>query len=266
MLAPRIIPPEFVSWNRFYGAPFGRALPDWWKPGFLSGLATKLRGPFGLQANNDTRAFEYPWAFYMVAPAPGLRVLEIGGGLSGLQFALDRAGCRVTNVDPGEQAGWPCPIEAIAALNRTFGTRVQLRPTRLPEAELPSGHFDRVLAISVLEHLEDAELEETLEHAWRCLKPGGLLILTVDLFLNLHPFCSRSAHEFGMNQDVHRMVTSHPFELVSGSPCELYGYPEFTTEHILGSLAQFLLGTYPSLAQCLVLRKTRPQAGLSAMP
>jgi hypothetical protein len=60
----------------------------------------RLVGCFAFQGNNTTRAFEYPWIFETVSPSPGMKLLEIGGSLSGLQFALNLAGCDVVNVDP----------------------------------------------------------------------------------------------------------------------------------------------------------------------
>jgi hypothetical protein len=46
----------------------------------------------------------------------------------------------------------------------------------------------RYQSISVIERLTDNDIMDMMKHVHRCLKPGGLFILTIDLFLNLHPF------------------------------------------------------------------------------
>ena len=41
------------------------------------------------------------------------------------------------------------------------------------------------LSMSVLEHLPEDDIKEVMEHAYRCLKPGGRFIITLDLFLKI---------------------------------------------------------------------------------
>src|SRR5690349_16677824 len=152
MLAPRDIPTLYRQWNRGHGSPAGyrwrRLVPPrhWSKP-----VAANMVGCFAFQINNCSRAFEYPWASEALNIFPGARVLEIGGGLSGLQFVLGRSGCEVTNVDPGMAAhgvGWPVDQESMALLNRRFGTRVRLKNCFIEDAGLGDASFDRALSIS----------------------------------------------------------------------------------------------------------------------
>jgi SAM-dependent methyltransferase len=258
MLAPSKIPPSYAEWNEIHGAPFGRnvSLPGW-KKWFVSAESIEqLRGPFAMQPNNSTRYFEYPWAFDVATLKSGMRVLEIGGGLAGFQFVLDKHGCQVVNVDPGmDAAGWPCNQEFMQKLNRRFGTRVELRNTTIEKANLPGDSFDRAFSISVIEHLPEAVAAETIKNIYRCLKPGGLFVLTTDLFLNVRPFCSRQKNEHGHNQNVRALIYDGPWEFVVGDPACLYGFPEFTPDLILSSLEKYLIGVYPALAQCMVLKK-----------
>lgn len=267
MIARRNLPRAHWEWNRRWGAPFGRAFYHWTRDvgrvarvldSTLFAAAPSLRGPFGFQANNSIRAAEYPWAFHAVPVVAGQRVLEIGGGLAGFQFVLDRSGCDVVNVDPGLGAkgrGWPCDARAMDRLNRMFGTHVTLYNCFLPEAPLAAESFDRVYSISVIEHIPQGELPEIMRLAYRLLKPGGSFVITLDLFLNLRPFCSRESNEFGTNISARALVEAAPFELAYGDRTELFGYPEFDTDRVLSQLDSLLLGVYPALAQCLVLRK-----------
>lgn len=258
MLAPSQFPPEYLQWNLAQGAPHGR-VPQLsrWKRKFISGEEwERLRGPFAIQPNNSIREFEYPWAFAVGKLQPGMQVLEIGGGLAGFQFVLDQFGCQVVNVDPGmDRVGWPCNDESIGKLNRRFGTRVKLLNTTMDKVSLPDNSFDRIFSISVIEHLPIQDAKSAMQCAHRYLKPGGLFILTCDLFLNLSPFCSRERNEFGLNQNLKLMIDETLWELVEGDRKYLYGFPEFNADFILANLEKFKVGFYPALAQCMVLRK-----------
>ena len=268
MLARRRLPQHYVEWNETHGAPSGHPLYVSTRgirrggrliDSTLFRMAPSLRGAFSFQKNNDTRQVEYPWAFFATPLAPGLRALEIGGGLSGFQFALARAGCEVCNVDPGLEAhgrGWPVDHDSVAALNRAFGTNVVLHNSFLSQANLQPGTFDRVFSISVIEHIPLDEIPALMALAYDLLKPGGYFVLTVDLFLNLKPFSSRDVNEFGTNVSVRLLAESAPFELVQGNRAELLGYPEFDADGVLRNLEGFFVGEdYPAIPQLLVLRK-----------
>jgi len=260
MIAPSTIPESYKSWNLLHGAPNGRhirfrRLRERFLP---EAVFCRARGPFAIQYNNVIRTFEYPWAFDVGALQPGMKVLEVGGSLAGFQFVLDWHGCRVVNVDPGMEAkgvGWPCDQNSIAKLNRIFRTQIELRNTTVDKAELRDGEFDRVYCISVIEHLPASDAAAVMAHAFRCLKPGGRFILTVDLFLNVAPFASREENEYGANRNIAELIKSQPWQMVAGKRDELYGFPEFVPDKILSRLEKFLVGNYPAMAQCLVLQK-----------
>src|SRR5687768_15941498 len=128
MLAPRALPQDFAEWNRTWRAPDGRTLAVPWR--FRrSKFTIRYRGPFAWQPNSSTRAFEYPWAFHQISNhGRNLNIVEIGGGLSGLQFVLARDGHRVTNVDPGLAAkgkGWRLDPGFHRHLGDSFGANVE---------------------------------------------------------------------------------------------------------------------------------------------
>jgi hypothetical protein len=152
--------------------------------------------------------------------------------------------------------GWDVNADRHRALSRTFGAPVELRPATLAAAGLADGVADILLAISTIEHFAPADLAEFAAHAARIIKPDGVVILTIDLFLDLAPFSSVERHQYGTNVDVRRLLTDAKLELVQGNPKELHGYPEFTPEHVLAGLAGYLVGQpYPALAQCLMARR-----------
>lgn len=261
MLAPAQMPQHYLNWNHTYGAPFGRKpfISKWKKPFLSEEDIERLKGPFAIQGNNSTREFEYPWAFEAGQLTKGMSVLEIGGGLSGFQFVLDSFGCHVVNTDPGmaaEGVGWPCDNVSITKLNNRFNTNVELRNTTVEKANLKDNFFDRAFSISVIEHLPKNDIVNVMHHVHRSLKPGGLFILTIDLFLDLHPFCSRMVNQFGQNQNVRLMTEFEKWETVIGNPSELYGFDEFNKDTIQCNLLQYFIGrNHPTLIQCLVLKK-----------
>jgi 2-polyprenyl-3-methyl-5-hydroxy-6-metoxy-1,4-benzoquinol methylase len=259
MLARRVLPPEFATWNEKWGAPSGRrgipGLPRLARRARMDYQFANAFGPFAYQGNSSTRIYEFPWVYHMLRPRPGLRALEIGGALSGLQFVLARAGCEVHNVDPffdyggGEyQSG---PERRHGQLNRAFKTDVKLHKTTLPAAKI-DGPFDIIFSVSTLEHIPRDALVETLAAARRLLNPGGRIVLTVDLFLNLEPFCRRKTNQWGTNVPPRWIADMLDMDLAEGTPSELFGYDEFSVESILEHMEDYAISTgYPQMAQLM---------------
>lgn len=261
MLARRRIPSTFHRWNRRWGAPSGYRwfVHSPFKEGIRRYIPS-LVGPFAFQINNTTRRFEYPWAYLATPLAPGMRALEIGGSLSGFQFVLARSGLRVVNVDPGEQAqgvGWPVATRSIERLNRAFGTNVELKSCFLEDADLPRQSFDRVFALSTLEHIPPEDVGRLLRVVRDLLTQDGLLVATVDLFLDLAPFSTRRRNRYGWNLDLRRAIEESGLTLAQGRPEELLGHDAFEPDHVMRNLGEFLIGAnYPTLVQTLVLRRS----------
>ena len=261
MLIRRGLLHEYAVWNRRWGAPFGHRIRTrippalWTSPGIA-----RLVGPFAFQPNNITREYEYPWAFFALSPRPKMRILEIGGANSGLQFSLARSGCKVTNVDPGERArgrGWPVTQEFHNRLNRRFGTDVELRSCFIEDADLPAAYFDRALSVSTLEHIPENEISSIAAQVYRALKPGGLFVLSVDLFLGLAPFTTRAFNEWGTNISLRALIEASGLQLVYGRREELCGHTKFDPQAILDMARrdELVVGTSDSAVQILVLQK-----------
>lgn len=268
MLAPSVLPEKFLAWNKAQGAPFGHVLRrryDFFRYFCSNEALQKLRGPFSIQPNSTSRTYEYPWVYHAAGLDSPKKIVEIGGSLSGLQFVLSAEGHEVVNIDPsttGPGLGWPSSESSMRKLNSWFNTKVTLKSTTIGKANLPDNYYDLFLSISVLEHLPEEELHEVLEHAYRCLKPGGRFIITLDLFLNLEPFSRRTSNEWGKNQDVRRMVDISRMKLVEGDRSQLFGYPQFNPEAILANLEKYYMNSYyPVLSQCIVLQKDMPSSG-----
>src|SRR5712664_13160 len=257
MLAPRNLPNQFAEWNRRWHAPSGRYDAIAQRLGRRNFLGMFYRGHFGYQTNNSTRVYEYPWAYHQISSlGRGLRIVELGAGLSGLQLVLAREGHRVLNVDPGlEAAGVSFDLDQQLhrKLCRAFRSPVDLVSTTIGWAGIPDGSVDVLLSVSALEHFAVEALDELSIHTRRILQPRGVVILTVDLFLDLHPFCDARSNVYGRNVDLRDLLGRASLDLRTGNREELFGFPEFDPRRILSRLSKYHLGTgYPALAQCLV--------------
>jgi len=185
-----------------------------------------------------------------------LRVLEVGGGLSGLQFVLAAEGDSVVNVDPGQIGrGWNYKAELHRRLCHALKASAELFPKKIDSLEAPPHSFDVVLSVSALEHFSDADLAMLAGAMKRLLKPDGVVVMTIDLFLDLKPFSEREENEWGRNLDVSQFLDMAGLTLEEGNPAELLGFQEFDPAEIMGSLASYMLGEgYPALSQCVVAR------------
>jgi 2-polyprenyl-3-methyl-5-hydroxy-6-metoxy-1,4-benzoquinol methylase len=109
--------------------------------------------------------------------APGLRVLDFGGGATIPVLHLARAGCEVLSLDIDERL-----TAHTNALARRFDWRLEGSTFDLTQREPPEGWgaFDRVISFCVIEHIPKELQRKTLARLAALLKPGGLFELTFD--------------------------------------------------------------------------------------
>lgn len=267
MLAPSTLPGQFAEWNRREGAPFGRVSRGERILGRLGG-GVRRRGAFAWQGNSTTRRFEFPWAYHEVTSQGREQdILEIGGGLSGLQFVLAREGHHVTNLDPGvtppesakHGSDWSIDASQHQALSRALRAPVQLISTSIADAALVDDSFDVVMSVSAIEHFTDDSYDELVRHLARVMRPGGLAIFTLDLFLDIAPFTSAKSNRYGRNFNVCSFLSRSGLRLETGERSQLFGFPEFDTDRVQCDLSSFMMHTaYPVLSQCFTARVAVP--------
>ena len=133
-----------------------------------------------------SRVWEYPYVYYNLkkwqksyngAGAP--HVLDLGSGVTFFPFTVSRMGFKVTcaDIDPLCQEGITKATRCIPHGPGILEFRL-IKDSILPFAD---GETDAVYCISVLEHIPT--FEDTIAEIARILKPGGMLILTMDLDL-----------------------------------------------------------------------------------
>lgn len=122
-----------------------------------------------LQAGPDySRSVEYPLVVRLLEARAGHRLLDVGSGRRGeLATLAARAGLDVTAIDPRDDLGVDAPPSPVRFL-------------RADARELPfeDATFDRITAVSTIEHIEDGEAA-TMRELARLLAPAGRLVLSV---------------------------------------------------------------------------------------
>lgn len=113
-----------------------------------------------------SRRFEYPWTIEKGLFQKDEWVLDAAGGDGPLQNLVSQIGCKVVNID----------IESKYFCKTRKNYQVQGDLRKLCFAD---NSFNKVMCISVLEHI--LEPEKIIPELWRVLKPGGRLIVTMDI-------------------------------------------------------------------------------------
>jgi SAM-dependent methyltransferase len=96
-----------------------------------------------------------------------LRVLDVGAAQGRTVIALQQRGHQAVGVEP-----WPEAIAAARVLAERHGTTVEIREGAAERLPFEDEEFDLVVAMSVLEHVED--LPQSLREVFRVLRPGGI--------------------------------------------------------------------------------------------
>lgn len=118
--------------------------------------------------NHWSRCFEYDWILTHGDFGPDQHVLDAGGAGCPLQYLILNTGASVMNVDKY--------TEPIIQAKTPHHIIVEANLEALP---LTDNYFDRVACASVLEHTDNPA--QCLRELWRVLKPGGRLLVTLDV-------------------------------------------------------------------------------------
>lgn len=149
--------------------------------------------------HTNTRLWEYPFVWDVVRRhvAPSSRILDVGSALTFLPPFLARSGHAIvaSDVEPRMKT-WARELwdglrdhEVWRGITHDDLDYALADVTRLPFAP---DSFDAVTNVSVLEHLPPAAMAQAVEAIARVLKPGGLLICTLDCWLRGEPMVNHT--------------------------------------------------------------------------
>ena len=124
-----------------------------------------------------SRQVEWPWCLNKAELEPYHVCLDVGSGWSVLKYAIAERCKRVFAVDNSRESVQKTQ-HSIDKLG--FGDRVFQSVADARDLPWPDCHFDRVFCVSVMEHIDGGH-ERAVNEAIRVLKPGGYLLLTMDV-------------------------------------------------------------------------------------
>ncbi len=154
-----------------------------------------------------SRAWEYPWAVLASEIQDySLRILDVGGGGSPFAIYLEQKGHESYVIDQSLNQGLNAIINRnkgifrnirsfifqlalkVTGVRRVWGktsyskkNSVRFYPYSAADIKFPEHHFDRVFCLSVMEHIPVELWGQCIKEFERVLKPGGRLILTLDM-------------------------------------------------------------------------------------
>jgi len=208
--------------------------------------------------------WDNPWAILNANLQKGLKVMDCGSGRGVLQFYLASKGIDVHSIDIGHNRSKIFrkiqthlkkiginftinPYTVHKKLNKKYRTRVAFKMESAAELSFANNTFDRIFCISVIEHMPDPVIAQSIKEMERVLKVGGLLLLTFDY----HP-------EF--NPDIIGFTKDDFYQKVLGN-CHLIianGDPDFTINNwpeYLREVNTFFRNKNPNTSFGVVLQK-----------
>lgn len=162
-----------------------RALETAERPDLLKALLDASQRAFGVKFRHYPHTINYPWILSCLETLPGeSRVLDIGAGVSPMPFLLAEMGMFVDCVDNSDFTRTLPPSRDWNEWGFfDYGTlHRNLASHNCSASDFhPWRRYDAIYSASSIAHFPSRVREETLNHCWRWLKPGGRLVLTIDL-------------------------------------------------------------------------------------
>jgi SAM-dependent methyltransferase len=154
-------------------------------PHLLRELVDASRRAFGFFTAHHPHTLNYPWVLERLLPlGAGARLLDIGAGVAPLPLVLAGHGMHVTCVDSNKLVR-TLPVDddwnewGYFDYSQLHANLVSIHGSILDHE--PAAPYDAIYSISVLAHMPAVVRRATLERCRRWLRPGGRLLLAVDV-------------------------------------------------------------------------------------
>ena len=187
-------------------------------PSLLGELVALSRRRFGWFSRTPARVFEYPWVVLEAGMCQGKRMLDVGAGVSPLPLALAQRGARVTTVDSSrlrrrhgeDEASW----NEWGFLDYSeLSDRIDSVNESVLETDLRHEEYDCIYSVSVVEHMPASDRRRLWVRVGEWIRPGGALLLTVDLAPGTNQLWRFNLEEEVESVDEHGDVDSLQAEL-----------------------------------------------------
>ena len=180
--------------------------------GWVRTLARLMRfnAAFGPEHFHDiayVRNVEYAIAVDKSTPGRGMRVLDVGSGASILPSYLLSTGAFVHASDMDD---YVMGQGAICRGNKTIKeedlARLTVDVEDIRGTDYPDCHFDRIIMLSMVEHIHFGDDSRAMREAARILKPGGRVVLTFDVARDAHELVYQFPGSLGFTMDDIRSI------------------------------------------------------------
>jgi len=175
--------------------------------------------------------WDNPWAILNANLTIDMRILDCGSGRGVLQFYLSSKNYNIYSIDISNNRSSIIkkikrklnsfgikydidPRTVHRKLNNKYKTNVDFKQESASELSFPDNYFDRVFSISVIEHMEDEVIENSITEMERVLKPGGLLLLTFDY----HPNEDKNIIGFTADDFISKVLQKCNLKIVGNDP------------------------------------------------
>jgi len=195
-----------------------------------------------------TRNIEYPLCFNKLEIEEGMRVLDVGSGNSMFPIYLAKRNILTYATDIDEYILELKKLAKKAQLEYLFDTgKLNIQVCDVRKLNFPDSFFDRIAAVSTLEHISSNGDVEAIKEMGRVLKSGGKVFLTVE------------AHNKFMEIPVeHDFYYGYPYKEIlskfSGNNKHVYAhsYREFQENKGLKSVGFLRYYDYESLSERII--------------
>lgn len=138
---------------------------------------------------NPLKTYEFGKVFNDIAFSKADTVLDIGCGTGWQTVLLGQKCKKIIGIDIFDE-----DLVTANFINERMRGRAncEIRKTKIEDAGFADGSFDKVVSICVIEHIPN--YTEVLKEAYRTLKKGGCMVITVDSLGNIDDAEAKERH------------------------------------------------------------------------